>query len=184
MRRPLENLARNLAANPAVVVIVAVIVAGLLWQTYGGGVAAPGHTAHTNRVAAAVFQGRMPGPAEQSLVESVQGTVNPRPAYKLMTIRHIPRIRPGEPMPHPFVGDCANCHLIEGGAPAGSQPITPVGEMLERISQVKKLGPPIVPTSERPHPPAGRCIKCHDIVVQVPVDRKNDGTRWVLNGVP
>ena len=181
--RPLENLLRNLLSNPAVILVVALIIAGLMWKSYGAR-AASGNPVFSSRVAAGMFQGRMPGPAEQSLVESVQSTVNPHPEYRLMTIRHIPRITPGEPMPHPFVGECTHCHLIEGGAPAGSQPITPVGEMLERISHVKKLGPPILPTSKQPHPPAGRCIKCHDIVVQVPVEKRNDGFRWVLNGMP
>lgn len=181
--RWLANLVRNLVANPALILVIVLIVAGLVWQSYGERMVAADPTLQ-GRVAAGVFQGRMPGPAEQSLAASVQTTVTPRPRYRLMTIRHIPRIVPGEPMPHPFVGECTNCHLIEGGAPAGSQPISPVGEMLQRASQVKKLGPPILPTSERPHPPAGRCIKCHDIVVHVPVDQKDDGFKWVLNGMP
>ncbi|KAF0191438.1 MAG: hypothetical protein FD165_1772 [Gammaproteobacteria bacterium] len=181
--RWLANLAHNLAANPTVIFFIVLIVAGLLWKSYGERMAG-GNPALSSRVAAGVFQGRMPGPAEQSLTESVRNTVSPRREYRLMTIRHIPRIAPGEPMPHPFVGECTNCHLIEGGPPAGSQPITPVGEMLQRASEVKKLGPPILPTSQRPHPPAGRCIKCHDIVVQVPVEKKDDGLRWVLNGMP
>lgn len=177
----LQNFLRNLTASPAVVVLIVLIVAGLAWKTYGGTARDP---ALSGRIAVGMFQGRMPGPAEQSLTESVRDTINPRPQYRLMTIRHIPRIAPGEPMPHPFVGECTNCHLVEGGAPAHSQPITPVGEMLERVSQVKKVGPPILPTSERPHPPAGRCIKCHDIVVHVPVEKKPDGARWVLNAMP
>jgi hypothetical protein len=181
--RWLANLLRNLGSNPAAVFVIVLIVAGLLWQSYGGRVA-DGNPALSSRVASGVFLGRMPGPAEQSLAESVQNTLRPGREYRLMTIRHIPRIAPGEPMPHPFVGECTNCHLFDGGAPAGSQPITPVGEALQRASQVKKLGPPILPTSARPHPPAGRCIKCHDLVVQVPVDKKDDGLRWVLNGMP
>jgi hypothetical protein len=31
------------------------------------------------------------------------------------------------------------------------------------------VGPPILPDTTMNHPSAGRCIKCHDIVVEVPI---------------
>ena len=97
-----------------------------------------------------------------------------------MTIHHIPKIDRGAPTPHPFVGDCNRCHLYTGGPPAGRQPKTPVGTVLEELSKVKKLGPPLRPKSSRPHPPAGRCIKCHDIVVNIPVKKISNSYEWVF----
>ena len=89
-----------------------------------------------------------------------------------MRITHIPRIQQGATMPHPYVGICINCHLIVGGAKAGSQDKTPVGALYEAISEnVVKLGPPIRATSKRPHPAAGRCIKCHDLMIMQPVEK-------------
>ena len=81
-------------------------------------------------------------------------------------------------MPHPFVGDCQDCHLFVDGPPPGSQPKTAVGAALGELSKVKKLGPPLRPISNRPHPPAGRCIICHDIVVKVPIKKKKNGFIW------
>ena len=56
----------------------------------------------------------------------------------------------------------------------------PVGKVLEQISRLNKLGPPLLPTSEMPHPAAGRCIKCHDIVIKVPLDKTRSKMLWVL----
>ncbi|CAA7622252.1 magnetosome protein MamT [Magnetospirillum sp. UT-4] len=131
------------------------------------------------RRAAGILTGRLPLPMEPSLLSPLERFLAPAPGYKLMTIRHIPPVAQGGGMPHPFVGDCVQCHLIVGGAPPGSQFKTPYGAVLESLSRVRKLGPPILPTSRQPHPPAGRCIKCHDIVVKVPNDRAS-GLRWQL----
>ncbi|MEO5374208.1 MAG: magnetochrome domain-containing protein [Alphaproteobacteria bacterium] len=159
-------------------VILVIIGAGVLWETYGNTYfgLAPHFSA---RVAEGQFVGRLGGPTEPSLFGSLAELVAPKPRFKLMTIRHIPRIKKGVPMPHPFVGACLNCHLYFGGPGPGTQFKTPVGAVLEELSKVKKLGPPLLPTSQIPHPPAGRCIKCHDIVVKVPVDPKN-GFLWSL----
>jgi hypothetical protein len=123
------------------------------------------------------YTGRLPKPTEPGLTDPLQALIAPQQQYKPMRITHIPQIDMAQKMPHPFVGACINCHLIKGGAKAGSQYKTPVGAVLETLSsKVGKLGPSIVPSSERPHPPAGRCIKCHDIVVQVPVEKT--GYMW------
>ncbi|MBF0560750.1 MAG: magnetochrome domain-containing protein [Alphaproteobacteria bacterium] len=159
--------------------VLAVIVGtGLLWDSYGNTFfgLAPHFSA---RVAEAQFVGRLSGPAEPTLLANLVKRLSPKQRFKLMTIRHIPRIAMGAPMPHPFVGACINCHLYLGGPGPGTQFKTPVGAVLEELSKVKKLGPPLLPTSQIPHPPAGRCIKCHDIVVKVPVDKKN-GLLWGL----
>ncbi len=120
------------------------------------------------------YIGRLPKPTEPTLLTPLQELIAPENDFKAMEIAHIPAINMNQRMPHPFVGTCINCHLIEGGAKAGSQFKTPVGAILEQLSsKVGKLGPAIIPQSERPHPPAGRCIKCHNLLVQVPVE-KND----------
>lgn len=126
------------------------------------------------------FMGHLPAPAEKEIARTMGGLLRSDKSYRLMVIRHIPRIDAGAPMPHPYVGGCTQCHLYRGGPGPGSQFKTPVGSVLESISQVVKLGPPLRPDSEIPHPPAGRCIKCHDIVVKVPVDRKRGDPLWVM----
>lgn len=175
----LDRLIQGNGRGMAVVLVVIVIAGiGVLWSAYGN--AFFGIAPHfSSRIAEAQFVGRLSGPAEPSLLSSLTEFFTPKQQYKLMTIRHIPRIMMGAPMPHPFVGACINCHLYLGGPGPGTQFKTPVGAVLEELSKVKKLGPPLLPTSEIPHPPAGRCIKCHDIVVKVPVDKKN-GLLWRL----
>lgn len=132
------------------------------------------------RSAQGYYYGRLPGPAELGVVDELRNRVSPPEQYRLMTIRHIPRIKSGAGMPHPYVGPCAQCHLYQGGSGPGTQSITPVGKVLEQISRLNKLGPPLLPTSEMPHPAAGRCIKCHDIVIKVPLDKTRSKMRWVL----
>ncbi|MBF0371182.1 MAG: magnetochrome domain-containing protein [Magnetococcales bacterium] len=112
--------------------------------------------------------GSMPAPTEPSIKEPMVDMVAPKKTRK-MVVRRIPVIKPGQKMPHGYWGPCTKCHLFTGGAPPGSQPITPVGKMWEKASSIKKVGPPILPDSTRHHPPSGRCIKCHDIVVEVPI---------------
>nr|CAX84214.1 Magnetosome protein MamT [uncultured bacterium] len=164
-------------ATLGTVLLAALIAAGLFWGK------SPLLFEITDfsslRRAEGVMLGRMPLPTEPSVLTPFENFLKPAPRYKLMSIKHIPPITPGGGMPHPYVGDCLNCHLITGGAPAGSQFKTPVGAVLENFSRVHKLGPPILPVSQQPHPPAGRCIKCHDIVVKVPLD-PNPGVRWRL----
>ncbi len=119
------------------------------------------------------LMGRLPKPTEPSLFDPLFDLVNPQTDYRTMRITHIPRIKLGDKMPHPYVGVCINCHLIIGGAAEGSQGKTPVGALYEAISKnVVKLGPPIKATSQRPHPAAGRCIKCHDLVVLQPMEKQ------------
>ncbi len=119
------------------------------------------------------YDGRLPKPTEPSLFDPLKEIVSP-PKTQPMRISHIPMINLKQKLPHPYVGPCINCHLLEGGPGAGTQAKTPVGAILEELSRdVGKLGPNITPNSERPHPPAGRCIKCHDIIVQVPVEKSN-----------
>lgn len=176
LRRWLDRLTRNKGVGLALIVALGM---GLLWETYGNTYF--GLAPHfSTRVAEGQFVGRLSGPAESSLLAYLADLVSPKPLFKLMTIRHIPRIKLGTPMPHPFVGKCINCHLYLGGPGPGTQFKTPVGAVLEELSKVAKLGPPLLPTSQIPHPPAGRCIKCHDIVVKVPVDKKKNGFAWSL----
>ncbi len=157
------------------IALVALVALGLYWDKQSG---AFGGVTSVRRAEGLLF-GRLPLPMEPSLLSPIDRILTPPPRYRLMTIRHIPPVAPGSGMPHPFVGDCIQCHLLVGGPAAGSQFKTPVGAVLENLSRVRKLGPPILPTSRQPHPPAGRCIKCHDIVVKVPTDRAS-GMRWQL----
>ncbi|OEJ67310.1 hypothetical protein BEN30_00280 [Magnetovibrio blakemorei] len=156
-----------------------VILGGLIWE-----VASPdlgGKPSHfTVRKAKGALYGDMPSPAEPSIGGTVKETIVPETRYRLMTLKHIPRIKQGTPMPHPFAGECNNCHLFVGGPGPGEQWKTPIGAALESISKIKKLGPPLLPSSDRPHPPAGRCIKCHDVVVKVPIVRKKGGFHWIM----
>ncbi|MBF0189380.1 MAG: magnetochrome domain-containing protein [Magnetococcales bacterium] len=115
--------------------------------------------------------GFMPSPTQPALNEPVVKTITPKAKRKKsrkVVVRRIPTLDPKMRMPHPYWGPCIKCHLIKGGAPAGSQPITPVGKMWEKASStIMKVGPPILPNSTRHHPAAGRCIKCHDIVIEM-----------------
>jgi Magnetochrome domain len=157
------------------VALLVSIVGGMVWDGLPdkiGGLS-------SLRRATGLVMGRLPLPTEPSMLSPIQRWLSPPLRYKLVSIQHIPSIRPGTGMPHPFVGDCKQCHLFVGGAPAGSQFKTPVGAILENLSRVRKVGPPILPTSRMPHPPAGRCIKCHDIVVKVPSE-PTAGVRWRL----
>lgn len=112
--------------------------------------------------------GSMPKPTQPSISEPVIETLSPRTTRKVV-VKRIPMIDPSMQMPHGYWGECSRCHLFRGGLPPGSQPITPVGKIWEKASTIKKVGPPILPDSPRPHPPSGRCIKCHDIVIEVPL---------------
>ncbi|MBF0212557.1 MAG: magnetochrome domain-containing protein [Magnetococcales bacterium] len=121
----------------------------------------------TGQVQGEVF-GSIPKPTQPSLKEPVLQLVKPSSgSLQSMLVKRIPTINPGASMPHPTWGPCTNCHLIRGGAPPGSQPATPVAKVWEQVSTYYKVGPPIMPNSTRPHPPSGRCIKCHDILVYV-----------------
>ena len=126
------------------------------------------------------FLGSLPRPIGPSLFDPLLKLFQKQPDFKLMAIRRIPPITAGGGMPHPFVGPCTNCHLYVGGPGPGTQYKTPVGAMLEQLSRLHKLGPPIWPNAEMPHPPAGRCIKCHDIVVKIPIEPTPGGFIWKL----
>ncbi|MBF0416688.1 MAG: magnetochrome domain-containing protein [Magnetococcales bacterium] len=153
----------------AMAVIALIVVVGLgLWGLGGWGRIANTLTGEaTGQVQGEVF-GSIPKPTQPSLQEPVMALVKP-PSGSLqrMLVKRIPTIAPGASMPHPSWGPCTNCHLIRGGAPPGSQPATPVAKVWEQVSAYYKVGPPIMPNSTRPHPPSGRCIKCHDILVYV-----------------
>ncbi len=160
--------------------IVLVIAGGLLWEAKGNAVLGP-LAKLDQRAIEGQYYGRHRAPVEGAFTDPVWKTfAPPPPGFKLMSIRHIPLIRKGDPMPHPYVGACKHCHLYYGGPGPGNQFKTPVGAVLEKMSQVHKLGPPLKPNSQIPHPPAGRCIKCHDIVVKVPVKKKKGGFLWQL----
>ncbi len=146
-------------------VIITLLGTGFFWVKM---VEDPSRRAATNGL-----MGRLPKPTEPSLFDPTIDLINPQTEYRPMRIIHIPRIKPGATMPHPYVGVCINCHLIIGGAKAGSQGKTPIGALYEAFSKnVVKLGPPIKATSERPHPAAGRCIKCHDLIVMQPLEKQ------------
>ena len=121
----------------------------------------------TRRLQGEVF-GAMPKPTQPAFSDPVVEALQPKKTRK-MVVRRIPKIRPGQTMPHGYWGPCTKCHLLKGGPPPGSQPITPVGKVWERVSNITKVGPPILPDSRIPHPPSGRCIKCHDIVIEIPL---------------
>jgi len=128
------------------------------------------------------FTGRLAKPSEPDFFQPAIDMISPEPDFQLKKISHIPAITYDQKMPHPYVGVCKYCHLFKGGAPAGSLPKTPVGALLEEASRdINKLGPTLLPTSKRPHPAAGRCIKCHDFYVKVPLEQtKNTNMRWKL----
>lgn len=121
----------------------------------------------TNQVRGEIF-GMMPDPVQPQLIDPVVESFT-REKSKKVVIKRIPRISKGMMMPHPYWGECSKCHLFRGGPKAGEQWKSPVGSALEMVSTIMKVGPPIRPDSTRPHPPAGRCIKCHDIVVDAPI---------------
>ncbi|MBF0138444.1 MAG: magnetochrome domain-containing protein [Magnetococcus sp. DMHC-1] len=152
-------------------VLVILGTGGLLYEKYQGTLAEWTQTRLPRFVRGEIF-GTMPAPTEPTMPEQVIDTMNAiqknpvRPTK--MVVKRLPIIPRNARIPHPYWGNCTKCHLIQGGAPPGSQPITPVGKVLERVSSIYKIGPPILPDSTRHHPAAGRCIKCHDIVVQVP----------------
>ncbi|CAK0745773.1 putative Magnetosome protein MamT [Gammaproteobacteria bacterium] len=110
--------------------------------------------------------GSMPKAIQPPLIQPLAEIANPTPLQKTL-IKRIPTIGPDAKMPHSFWGPCTKCHLIQGGAPPGSQPATPVAKVFEQVSSILKVGPPILPNSIRPHPVSGRCIKCHDILVYI-----------------
>ncbi|MBF0144358.1 MAG: magnetochrome domain-containing protein [Magnetococcales bacterium] len=130
-----------------------------LWSTMRG-------LEPSRQVRGEVF-GAMPRPTQPQLPGPVLEMVTPPSRLTQVLVKRIPSIDPGARMPHPSWGPCTNCHLIRGGLPPGSQPATPVAKVWEQVSAYYKVGPPILPNSARPHPPSGRCIKCHDVLVSV-----------------
>jgi len=112
--------------------------------------------------------GMTPDPVQPKMVDPVVEPFSGKHSKKVV-IKRIPRISKGMVMPHPYWGDCVKCHLYKGVDKAGGEWKSPVGKALETVSTIMKVGPRIRPDSVRPHPPAGRCIKCHDIVVDQPV---------------
>lgn len=132
------------------------------WPTMGDG------SKPTPQLMGEIF-GSMPKPTQPVLSEPILEKLVP-PTTRKVAVKRIPMIDPGTPRPHAYWGACNKCHLFQGGPPPGTQPITPVGKMWEKASaSIAKVGPPILPDSTRPHPSAGRCIKCHDIVIEQPV---------------
>ncbi len=156
-----------------------VMAAGLFFVTFGRAVMDVNAEVPV-RVVDGDYLGTLPRPISPTLLDPLTNLFRQQQDFKLMAIRRIPPIVAGTGMPHPYVGACTNCHLYVGGPGPGSQFKTPVGAMLEQLSRLHKLGPPIWPNAEIPHPPAGRCIKCHDIVVKVPIQRTQGGFIWKL----
>ncbi|HAT51430.1 MAG: magnetochrome domain-containing protein [Nitrospirae bacterium] len=172
MKRPTKvELGRRLFSGGMVVLVL--VVAGLVakerygswfhnlfrdWMT----------TEKVSRQLKGEIFGSMPAPTEPSMDKPVLDIVAPKKTRKIV-VKMIPQIPRSARIPHSYWGPCTKCHLIIGGAPPGSQPITPVGKAWEKASMFKKVGPPILPDSTRHHPPSGRCIKCHDIVVEIPI---------------
>ncbi len=164
IQRQLSNLAPLAKPSAWLFVVIVVLGTGFFWAEMA--------TDPSTRVASNGLLGRLPKPTEPSLIDPVLDLISPQEDYRPMRVTHIPMIKQGATMPHPYVGICINCHLIEGGAKAGTQDKTPIGALYEKISQnVVKLGPPIKATSKRPHPAAGRCIKCHDLIVMQPIEK-------------
>ena len=109
-----------------------------------------------------MIMGRYAKPTEPQQLEPVLEFFSKEKKKKVVILR-IPKIREGMRMPHPYWGSCDKCHLFEDRIFSAS--ITPYGKIMQKISTIKKVGPAILPDSYRPHPGAGRCIKCHDIVI-------------------
>ncbi|MBF0154467.1 MAG: magnetochrome domain-containing protein [Magnetococcales bacterium] len=163
-RRP--NRAKPLSSMLMVLVILG--AGALLYEKYKGTLAEWTQTRLPRFIRGEIF-GSMPTPTEPTMPDVVIDTMQVQPARSVkMVVRRLPIIAHNAKIPHTYWGPCTRCHLIRGGDPPGSQPITPVGKVLERVSSIYKIGPPILPDSTRHHPAAGRCIKCHDIVVQMP----------------
>jgi hypothetical protein len=133
------------------------LIAWGLWQIQGVNL--------TRQIQGEVL-GLMPKATQPPLIQPLVDIASPTQLQKVL-IKRIPTISPGAKMLHSYWGPCIKCHLIRGGAPAGSQPATPVAKVLEQVSSIHKVGPPILPNSIRPHPVSGRCIKCHDILVYI-----------------
>ncbi len=174
---PFRRLKRLLGGKGVVVLLAALLLAGLAWETLGGwDSVAPSRL--FVRTVEGLALGKFPEPIEPGVIATVKMALSPEKRYRLMTIRHIPRIQTGAAQLHPYVGACTQCHLYRGGPGPGSQPKTTIGAALESLSRIKKLGPPLPPNTQMLHPPAGRCIKCHNIVVKVPVEKKEGGPLW------
>ncbi|MBF0195764.1 MAG: magnetochrome domain-containing protein [Magnetococcales bacterium] len=151
-------------------VVILVLLAGLVGRERFGNLLSNWMDVDkvSRRVQGQVF-GSMPSPTTPTLKDPIVKIIAPKKTRKVV-VKRIPRLVPGTKMPHAYWGPCTKCHLIRGGAPAGSQPITPVGKAWERASaNIMKVGPPILPDTTMNHPPSGRCIKCHDIVIEVPI---------------
>ncbi|CAH2598668.1 protein of unknown function [Rhodovastum atsumiense] len=146
-----------------------IVMVGLFFFTFGRAIFSPPRD-ESLRVISGGYLGTLPHPVDPALFDPVLRLFHQDADYKLMRIRRIPPVQAGSGMPHPYVGPCTNCHLYVGGPGPGSQYKTPVGAIIEELSRLHKLGPPIWPDARMPHPPAGRCIKCHDIVVKQPID--------------
>ncbi len=161
-----------------VVLLAALLLAGLVWEASGGWASGMARRVIVGTVEG-VYLGKFPALVGPDIISPIESALVPGKRYRLMAIRHIPRIDKGGSMPHPYAGACRQCHLYRGGPGPGNQPNTRVGAVLESLSRIKKLGPPLRPNSHMPHPPGGRCIKCHDIVVKVQVGRNESGPVWV-----
>ncbi|MBF0425089.1 MAG: magnetochrome domain-containing protein [Magnetococcales bacterium] len=150
--------------------VLAILGAGALFYGKYKGTLAEWTRSRLPRFVRGEILGSMPAPTEPTMPEQVIDTIRPQAARPVkMVVRRLPIITHNAKIPHAYWGPCTKCHLIRGGDPPGSQPITPVGKILEQVSAaIYKVGPPILPDSTRHHPAAGRCIKCHDIVVQMP----------------
>ena len=160
---------QSLWAVVGAVFLIAIIAVGLFGLGAWSEIAAPLKMAEPTRQLHGEIFGAMPKPTQPPLSEPLVQMVQPPSRLQKMLVKRIPTIAPGAKMPHPFWGSCTNCHLIQGGAPPGSQPATPVAKVWEQVSAYYKVGPPILPNSNRPHPPSGRCIKCHDVLVYVQI---------------
>ncbi len=176
---PFRRLERVFGGRGLVVLLTLALLVGLSRETFGDwgdGMAAR----MLVRTVEGLYLGAFPVPAFPDIVSPVANALTPGKRYRQMAIRHIPRIDKNSSMPHPYAGACMQCHLYRGGPGPGSQPNTRVGVFVESLSRLKKLGPPLRPNSRRPHPPGGRCIKCHDIIVKVPVEKRRGGPLWVF----
>jgi hypothetical protein len=160
---------RTIWQGIGLVVLVVFVGVGALWSgSWSGILEHLDFSKPPTRQAQGEILGTMPKPTQPLMAEPLLKAVGPNPAgLQKMVVRRIPTLVPGARMPHPSWGPCTKCHLIQGGAPPGSQPATPVAKVWEQVSAFHKVGPPILPNSARPHPPSGRCIKCHDILVYV-----------------
>lgn len=174
----LRRLERLFGGRGIVFLLAVALLAGLGWETFaewGAGM--------VPRMIVRTVEGVYLGKSPVSVVSDIAGSIESQSVfggrYRQMAIRHIPRIDKNDSMPHSYVGACKQCHLYRGGPGPGHQPNTRVGTVLESLSRLKKLGPPLRPNSRMPHPPGGRCIKCHDIVVKVPVEKTLGGLTWV-----